>query len=215
MSLVILVPMLGRPHRVTPLIDSIRAATPSARVLFLTTPTDTEVHAAIHAAHCERLDVDYAPGDYARKINAGVAATTEALIFMAADDIAFHAGWFAACQRRLTDGIGVVGTNDLTNKRTMTGRHSTHSLVTREYAERGLIDGKPGVLCEEYPHEWCDDELVATARKRQAWIHATDAYVEHLHPMGGKAPMDEMYAQQSNRIVAGREIFRRRSHLWK
>lgn len=214
MNLVILVPMLGRPQRVKPLLASIHAATPQARVLFLTTPGDDAVAEQIDAASCERLEVEYAPGDYARKTNRGYQHTTEELIFLGADDLHFHPGWFDACTKRLDPGIGVVGTNDLTNPRTMTGRHSTHSLVTREYADRGLIDRRPGILCEDYPHEYCDDELIGTARKRRAFVHATDAHVEHLHPMGGKAPMDEMYAQQEARLIAGRDIFRRRRRLW-
>lgn len=215
MSLAILVPMLGRPHRVAPLLASIRAATPEAKVLFLTTPGDNDVATTIDGTGEQRIDVDYAPGDYARKINIGVAATTERFVFTAADDLHFHPGWFKACLRRLGDGIGVIGTNDLSNRRTIMGRHSTHSLITREYCELGLIDGRPGVLCEDYPHEYCDDELVATARKRRAWVHATDAIVEHLHPMVDKAPMDDMYAQQAERSAAGREIYLRRRRLWR
>lgn len=214
MSLAILVPMLGRPHRVVPLLASIRAATPTARVLFLTTPTDTKVRAAIDEAGAERLDVPYASGDYARKINHGYRHTTEDLLFMAADDVHFHPGWFEACLRRLSDRVGAVGTNDLCNRRTMQGRHSTHSLVARWYADLGTIDGQPGILCEEYLHEWVDDEFVGTARKRQAWAHATDAIVEHLHPMAAKAPMDPLYAQQAKRMAAGRAIFERRKRLW-
>ena len=46
----------------------------------------------------------------------------------------------------------MVGTNDLTNKRTIRGRHSTHSLVTRDYADLGTIDGQPGPLFQGYHH---------------------------------------------------------------
>lgn len=214
MSLAILVPMLGRAHRIEPLLASIRAATPTAKVLFLTAPTDADVRAAIDRTGEERLDVEYAPGDYQRKINAGYRHTTEELLFMAADDVHFHPGWFEACKRRLCDQIGAVGTNDLSNRRAIRGRHSTHSLVARWYADLGTIDGQPGILCEEYPHEFCDDEFVATARKRRAWAHATDAIVEHLHPMASKAPMDDLYAQQGERMAAGRVIYQRRKRLW-
>ena len=214
-DLVILVPMLGRPHRVEPLLASIRAATPGARVLFLTTPDDTPTRSAIAAAGVEQLTVPYRPaGDYARKINAGYRHTTEPLLFTAADDLDFHDRWFEYCVAHLTPGIGVVGTNDLTNPRTMSGSTSTHSLVTRWYADLGLADGQPGLLYEGYPHEFVDDELVATARHRNAFSHCAAAHVEHLHPMAGKAPMDPMYAQQRYRMDRGRVIFRRREHLW-
>lgn len=215
-ALVILVPMLGRPHRVDPLLDSIEEATPAARVLFLTTPCDTAVTDAIDRRGAERLEVAYrSRGDYARKINAGHQRTTEPLLFLAACDLHFHRGWFEACLQVMSAGVGVVGTNDLTNRRTMSGAHSTHSLVARWYADLGLIDGTPGVLHEGYPHEFVDDELVGTAKHRGAWAHAVDAHVEHLHPMGGKAPMDDLYAAQRDRMARGRREFARRRRLWK
>lgn len=210
MSLAILIPMLGRAQRVRPLVESIRTTTPTARVLFLTTPTDSEVRTTIDALGCERVDVDYAPGDYSRKIHVGYQHTTERLLFTGAVDLLFHPGWFDACVRRLNPGIGVVGTNDLTNKRTIRGRHSTHSLVTRDYADLGTIDGQPGPLFQGYHHSFCDDELVATARKRGAWIHATDAKVEHLHPMARKVPDDEIYELGRSHFEEDRQLFKER-----
>lgn len=214
-DLAILVPMLGRPHRVEPLLASIRAATPDARVLFLTSPDDTEVHDAIDRAGMERLDVPrFRKGDYARKINHGYRHTTEPLLFTAADDLHFHPGWFEIATRKLGPQIGVVGTNDLCNSRTRWG-HSTHSLVTRDYADRfGTIDEPGKILHEGYPHEYVDDELVGTAKKRRAYIHASRAIVEHLHPMASKAPMDEQYRKQGARMRAGRALYERRSRLW-
>lgn len=208
-----LVPMLYRAHRVEPLLASITAATPSARVLFLTTPEDLPVRDAIDQAGADRLDVDWQDtGDFARKTNAGYRATTEPLLFLGADDLHFHPGWYETCLMLLDPGIGVIGTNDLTNRRTAHG-HSTHSLVTRDYANLGTIDG-PGILHEGYPHELVDDELVETAQFRGAYRHAPDAFVEHLHPMGGKAPMDPSYALQSERIAAGRPLYTERRKLW-
>lgn len=210
-DLCILVPMLGRPHTVEPLLDSIHEATPTARVLFLVSPEDYEVHDAI--GDHERLTIPWRPGDYQRKINEGYRHTAEPLLFTGACDIRFHPGWFEACLARLSGQIGVVGTNDLCNSRTRL-RHSTHSLVTRDYADRGTIDEPRTIYHEGYPHELCDDELVETAKRRGAYAHARDAHVEHLHPMNGGAPMDELYAQQAERILAGRALFRERRRLW-
>lgn len=213
MSLVILVPMLGRPHRVAPLLASIRASC-EARVLFLLTPGDHDVIAAVGAE--EQLFVEREPaGDYARKINQGIAATDEDLIFTGADDLQFHRFWYQHAARHLRPGVGVIGTNDRCNRRTMRGEHATHMLVTRSYVDQhGTID-EPGKFYHEgYPHEWCDDEAVETARHRGAFVSARDSIVEHLHPMNGKAPMDAMYALQSQRIQAGRALYQRRRRLW-
>lgn len=216
MTVAVLVPMLGRPHRVAPLLESLVATAPSAEPLFLLSPNDAAVHDAVAAADAPHLDVlGPFPGDYARKINAGYRHTTADLLFLAADDLLFHDGWLEAAVAELRPGVGVVGTNDLGSPRVMAGDHATHSLVTRDYCDRfGTIDGAGAVLTEEYPHEFVDDEFVATAKHRDAWAFAFGSHVEHLHPSWGKAPMDPMYAQQRNRMAKGRRIYRRRQHLW-
>lgn len=216
-SLAVIVPMLGRAHRVGPLLRSVHAATPDARVLFVTTPEDLDVRDTLDRAGAERIDVDWQPvGDYARKINAGHRHTTEELLFLGADDLHFHPGWLDAATARLAPGIGVVGTNDLGNPRVMRGEHATHSLITRAYVdEHGVIDEPGKILHEGYVHEFCDDELVGTAKKRGAWAFAGDSHVEHLHPHWGKAPTDASYDAQGERLEASRAHYERRRRLWK
>lgn len=217
-GLVILVPMLGRPHRVRPLLDSIEQATPAANVLFLLSRSDATVRRVVGETGRAFREFPYSPiGDYAMKINAGVAATREPLLFTGADDLRFWPGWFEAALAMLTPGIGVVGTNDLGNPRVLAGDHATHFLVTRDYTKRGTID-RPGsgmLFHPEYPHEFVDDELVGTAKRRGAWAMAIDSYVEHLHPDWGKAQTDALYQQQTNRMRLGQRVYVRRRRLWE
>ena len=214
-DLVILVPMLGRAHRVVPLLESIRE-TCDARVLFCLTPGDVTVLRAVEVAGGQCIMVGQKPaGDYARKINHGYRFTTEEHIFCGADDLLFHPGWYEAAAAELRDGVGVVGTNDLGSPRVMAGEHSTHSLVTRRYANLyGTIDQPGAIMHEAYPHEWVDDELVETAKARGAWAFAGGSYVEHLHPNWGKAPSDRMYSKQRARMRAGATLYRQRRRLW-
>jgi hypothetical protein len=216
-ELVILVPVLGRPHRVEPLLASIERATPGARVLFLADPGDNEEISAVQMASDRqvcRVELDTGGGNYARKINRGVQLTDEPLLFLGADDLDFKVGWLEEAKTELQPGIGVVGTNDLGSRRVMEGLHATHSLVTRAYAELGTIDEAGKLLHEGYPHEFVDDEFVATAKHRGAWAFASDSHVEHLHPNWGKAPMDRLYRGQRRRMRVGRQIFLRREPLW-
>lgn len=210
----IIVPMLGRPHRVAPLLGSIYSASPEARVVFVCTPDDSAVPAVEQAGY-EPLFVKYRPrGDYARKVQAGIEATDEPLIFTGADDLHFHPGWLEAAAPLISDAVGVVGTNDLCNGRVIAGEHATHFLVARWYVELGTID-EPGVLFHHgYRHEFIDDELVGTAKRRGAWAFAADSLVEHLHPMAGKAPMDILYAEQKRRMGMSRALYQRRRRLW-
>lgn len=210
-DLAILVPVLGRPHRVVPLLDS-ASETAACTVHFLASPDDRAEIEAIEADGRGVLEV--VEGNYAQKINHACRVTASALVFLGADDLLFHPGWLTAACRRLTAGIGVVGTNDLCNPRTLRGEHSTHSLVAREYISAGTIDDPRCLLHEGYPHEYVDDEFIETAKHRGAYAHAHSSIVEHLHPMVGKAPVDRLYAGQRRRMRYGRRLYERRRHLW-
>ena len=212
MSVVILIPVLGRPQNVVPMLETIEFAGNHPYLFLASMGDETEI------AELERAGANYAitpfvikPGDYARKINYGFAITTEEFIFTGADDLLFHERWFDNAMRVTRPKHGVVGTNDLGNARVMAGHHSTHSLVRRSYIDRhGTVDEKRKVLCEEYPHEFVDDELVATAKRRGAWVWAGDSIVEHLHPHWGKGPTDALYDQFEVRMRQGRRIWDRR-----
>ncbi len=220
----VLVPVLRRVHRLAPFLESLEAATPLPHeTVFLTTTGDGEVIAEARrlAALVPSLVVaELAPnrvGDYARKINHGVSITSAPFVFTGADDLAFHPGWLPAALAPFTDpAVGVVGTNDLApTVRARAGEHSTHFVARRSYVtEFGTIDEPGKLLHEGYPHEYVDDELVATAKLRGAWRYAAGAVVEHLHPSWGKAPTDELYAAQARRMIEGRRLFARRRRLW-
>ncbi len=205
----ILVPVLARPANVRPLLESIAESTPEPyRVLFIADPHDEAEHFAI----AEMGGWMIAPGgSYASKINAGVAATDEGLILLAADDVRMHPGWLEAAVAEIDKGAQVVGLNDL---RPRDGDHATHFLVTREYCERGTIDGHPGVLHEGYIHNWPDRELIETACRRGVYAYSREAVVEHRHVLDGKAPMDSTYEKGQASFRQDARLFRRRSRLW-
>jgi hypothetical protein len=216
-DLAVVIPMLGRPHTVAPLAESIRATVPAAQIVWALSAGDTFVDGAVAKVGGAVLHVPYQPvGDYARKINAGYRATTQPLIFCGACDLRFHPGWYRAAVDALTPGVGVVGTNDLGSPRVIAGDHSTHSLVTRDYADRhGTVDGPGAILAEVYPHEFVDDEFVETAKHRRAFAAARAAHVEHLHPNWNRAiPVDGLYLGQRARMVRGRPIYQARRNLW-
>lgn len=213
-AVVVLVPMLGRPHTVAPLRESLAASTDRARLQWLVTSTDEDVIRAVRGDDV-MLVPPRARGDYAYKMNLGYHSSSEPLIFLGACDIRFHAGWLEACEAKVAQGFGVVGTNDLGNSRTATGQLSTHTLVTRDYADRfGVIDQPGQLLHEGYWHEFCDNELVDTAKARGQYGHAADAVVEHLHPMWGKAEPDAMYDNALRRMGQGYALYKKRRPLW-
>ena len=214
----IVIPVLRRPRNVAPLVESIEANTPEPhRTLFVASPGDDDEYEAVRVAGAELLIISRPPtrGDWARKVNAAYRRSDEPFLFLGADDLRFHPGWLTAALSCLGPGIGVVGTNDLSSPRVMSGQHATHFLVTREYADRfGTLDGPRQVAVERYRHEYVDDELIGTARKRGAYAFAASSHVEHMHPAWGKAETDPLYDAQQARMRGDRMLFLRRRRQW-
>lgn len=159
------------------------------------------------------LPADPGVGDYAKKVNLGYRETEEELLLTGADDLRFHANWLDHVTAQLVSRprVGVVGTNDLGSKRVMSGQHSTHSVVTRRYADVwGTADAPGQVLAEVYRHNFVDDELVQTARMRGAFRIARQAFVEHLHPHWGKGKLDATYKLGLADFDRDRKIYRER-----
>ena len=214
----IVVPVLARPHRVLPLMDAVSEATEwPHRLLFVVSESDNGQRAALEAAHADHLVVADQQTSYPAKCNAAWRASTEPWLFLAADDITPHRGWLAEAHRvQAETGALVVGTNDLSNRRTIEGTHSTHTLVARSYCdEPGATGDAPGVLHEGYHHWYCDDELVEVAKARGVWAHAGDSIVEHHHPYHGKGEMDATYRKGESRKRHDRATFMRRRRLWR
>jgi len=217
----LLIPVLDRPKRVAPVLRSLEENTGAPfRALFIASQGFPDEHRAVEAAGGELVVVGFphGPGDYARKINFAATKTTEPVLFLAADDVTFHPGWYeAACAALATlpEQCGAVGTQDMGNSRVLAGTHSTHSLVTRDYMTRfGTIDEPGQLLHTGYPHEFVDDEFVETAKHRGRFAFANDSVVEHLHPHWGKARFDSTYRRATARLEKGRAVYKQRAHLW-
>ena len=217
-DVVILIPVLGRPHHIRPFLSSLYHSTNRARPLFICNYGDQRVVSVIQREGEEVIFVDTEPGisgDYARKINAGYHKSKEPLIFLGATDLKFHVNWLENAEQYITDQIQVVGTNDLGNPDVLRGNHSTHSLLTRKYADDfGTIDEPNKILCEEYVHEYVDNEFCETAKYRNAWAMAMDSIVEHMHPAFRKGHWDESYRNLSERLGPSKDTYEKRKHLW-
>lgn len=214
----ILIPVLNRPHRVAPLLENIKATTPEPHeVVFIATRWDHGQVDALEQSGARYVLVAPEHEGYANKINVGAwTITTAGHVFTAADDLIFHDGWLGTALARMVDGIDVVGTNDLHNPRVLAGTHSTHSLVRRSYVEDpGAVIGHPGrLLCEEYEHAFCDDELVGTAQHRGVFAMAMDSHVEHMHPYFESAPLDDTYRKGMASIAHDEAVHDARKHKW-
>lgn len=214
-DVVVLIPMLGRPEHIEPLLESLYLTKQDCRPLFLVSPHDIDVKDKISSIGEEMFEVSYRPrGDYARKINAGYRISKEPLIFLGASDLKFHDNWFENAVAQMNSNISVVGTNDLGNQRVIRGLHSTHSLLTREYADMGTVDESNTILHEGYVHEYVDDEFVETAKCRNSFSMAMNSIVEHMHPAWKKGKWDSSYKDADRRAEMGYKLYNRRRPSW-
>lgn len=210
----VVVPVLHRPQNVGRLMDSLRATTGMATAWFIVEDGDFEEMEAVQAAGAQLL---FHSGTFAQKVNSWYQTVTRNVapwVLLVGDDAVFRSGWLdhALAQAKLS-GAKVVGTNDLANARVTRGEHATHMLIARDYIDEiGASWDGPGVVCHEGYHHWfVDDEIVTAAKQRGVWAPCLTSIVEHMHPIAGKAPDDEVYQKGRECADADRRRFYRRS----
>lgn len=221
-EVVVVVPVLGRPWRIVPVIaaflDALRE-TP-CRLLFVASPEDTAEIAKLEQVGASYIVAPFeqGPGDWARKTNLAYRETTEPWLFTGADDLCFCPGWAdRALECAARTGAGVVGTQDNANVRVMQGEHATHNLVARWYADSlGTVDGAGAVVSEVYSHNYVDDELVETAKARGLWTFCEDSEVPHMHPNWDRhVARDETYDLGQRDFQADARLFQQRRQLFQ
>jgi glycosyltransferase involved in cell wall biosynthesis len=220
-DIAVLVPVLERPERAGPLVESLLAASRTeVELIFLVTEGDDAQLTACLATDAMTVVVPFPleGGDYARKINHGILCTDAPWLFQAGDDLRFHDGWdetlLAFSQARPTGRV--LGTNDMGNPLVKRGMHSTHSLIQRSYVEEyGTIDEPGKALHEGYWHCWVDNELIETAKSRSAYWSCRRSVVEHLHHIWRKGTDDSTYRRGQRRYHEDHALFRERRALWR
>jgi glycosyltransferase involved in cell wall biosynthesis len=194
----VIIPVLARPQNVAPLLANLRGSTKvELRILFVCSDGDLEEITAVEKEGAEYLLLDAPPadGNYAKKINLGYHSTSNPWLFLASDDLEFHAGWAETALARARERNHVVGTNDKFNAFVRQGILATHSLIRRAYIDDpgASLDGPGFVYHEGYSHNFVDCELSVLARHRNVYIYAQGAVVQHMHPLARKTPMDSTY----------------------
>lgn len=153
------------------------------------------------------------PGTFAQKANAAVPWVHSPWMFLCGDDVKFHDDW-ASVALDAANGttMKVVGTNDLGTEAVRSGQHATHMLLNMDYIdEQGASWDGPGTVAHEGYHHWfVDNELVAVAKQRNVWTHATASIVEHLHPYFERGEWDDVYALGESRAREDGELWMQR-----
>ena len=198
LPLATLIPVLNRPQNVEPLITSFKQSRTPGLIVFIANIEDIDELIALNANLYNEMRIIQVVDAHTwpQKINVGVEQVEADWYLCAADDIYFHRGWWKATSTLRADKtVGVIGTNDMGNPRVIAGEHTTHPLIRRQYImQQGTYD-QPGVAIHEgYKHWYCDDELVITAKMRDAWAFCPEARIQHMHPYWNpETPVDDTY----------------------
>lgn len=208
----VLIPTLNRPHSIADLVQNLKDTAPEATPYFIIEAHDTATAEAIEAAGANKI-VNARVASYAGAINTAIHLTTEPYILLASDDLIFYPNWLTPLLE-LAQDFGLVGTNDLYNPDVLAGKHATHYLITREYANQGSIDDPDAFLHEGYIHNYTDTEAIATAAYRKQWTPCLDSIIEHRHWVWGLATQDETYAKGATTVQKDAGLFNSRTPLW-
>ena len=198
----IFIPTYQRAHRIAALVGNIRETTDGAIGSSSSRWKVTHPRGRRSTRSANECIINTGQPTYAGAINAAYHATDEPYFFCGADDLRFYPGWLTHALAAMTDGVGVVGVNDLAYRR--------HSSMVRArpifwyagmYIARysGVID-QPDTVLYDYDHNYTDTEFIATARMRRMYRYCSEAIVEHLHPLWGKAADDPIYAKGRRRV---------------
>ena len=225
-EVILLVPILQRPHLIEPLRQNWKRTTPEETMLvFLPDDDDGE-----SLDELRRVGASAVPSEargWAGKINAEVRSGPNDLsrwwqevryVFCMADDVVLHPGWLDEVMSVMTTypNTRVVGTLDLLTGNVMAGEHAVHFMTDRRYIDEvgGVVDEGPGsFLCEKYRHNYVDTEFIGTAKSRGVF-QPSRAVVEHLHHIGDKAQYDDVYRIGDASKAKDAAIYDRRRALW-
>lgn len=223
MKVAVLIPVLNRPHRVEPLLQSLLESERiiPLQILFIVSRDDSQELAVIQNAAAQHLIVDWQPGrgDYAAKVNLAASKSKADWLLAGADDLVFKPGWAdIAIAVAEESRKRFVATNDMANPAVMHGNHATHPLLHRSYFQLGTIDQPRKIYHEGYSHQCVDVEATETALYRDEFVFAQMSIVEHHHPIypkkGVRVPMDSTYEKA---MADGKEdlvLLHTRRHLW-
>jgi hypothetical protein len=194
----IIVPTIGRSHKLFPLAWNIANTTPVGQysITFVVDRDDPDSQRIVAAIEGPVSFVIADKRGYVHCTNLGVHATDSPLLALVNDDVIFHAFWYEEAIKHLSPLVQVIGTNDL-SPHTEGGVNCTMPIIRRSYInELGGNYNEPGNAYHEgYWHNFAESEMWHLAQHRRVARWVEECVIEHRHPDWGTADMDATYAE--------------------
>lgn len=209
-EIAVIVPVLRRPHRIVDLLNSfyLSGHTGRANIYFVADDDDEEELAELRRVNANMIINNSLWRTFAVKCNLGYRETDEPWLLFIGDDVEFHHGWLDAAFAN-DDGSAFISTNDMFNRGVLAGLHATHPIIRRDWLdEHGASWDGPGTVCHTgYRHWYVDNEWTAVARAANQFRYAPECVIEHLHPLAGKAPTDDVYRLGQDHTIGDRQLY--------
>lgn len=216
MTLGIYIPTYGRPDKLQQVADNLKEATKGDFNLYWCVEKHDPKSIKAAKATGAKVIVNTGKPCYADALQEIYEQTDEEIFFWGNDDFLFLKDWDVEPMRMIKEnkGIGVLGVHD-GNPNT---RYSTISFIRRKYIEEqsGVVD-MPNRVLYPYHHNYVDDELTNTAKKRDVWAYCSAPCIHHQHHSFkwlGEFPHDDTYAKNDKNFAEDTNTYYSRVHLW-
>ena len=194
MKMCVVVPSRGRPENAERLAQAFKDTGAEADLYIVIDNDDPKWNEYAKSENYKKLPADNKTGGCAKSLNTGAVLLLDItkyplydyFVFMGDDHLPRTPGWDKAFIQALGTNTGIVYGDDL-----LQGAN----LPTAYGMTRDLVDELRGMTFPGCIHLFFDNFVKQLGLDLEYLKYLPDVIIEHLHPVAGKAEMDEGYAR--------------------
>jgi hypothetical protein len=194
MKMCVVVPSRGRPENAERLAQAFKDTNTEADLYIVIDNDDLKWNEYAKSENYKKLPADNKTGGCAKSLNTGAVYLLDItkfplydyFVFMGDDHIPRTQGWDKAFIQALGQNTGIVYGDDL-----LQGAN----LPTAFGMSRDLVNELRGMTFPGCVHLFFDNFVKQLGLDLEYLKYLPDVIIEHLHPVAGKAEMDEGYAR--------------------
>jgi glycosyltransferase involved in cell wall biosynthesis len=194
MKMCVVVPSRGRPENAERLAQAFKDTNTEADLYIVIDNDDPKWNEYAKSENYKKLPADNKTGGCAKSLNTGAVYLLDItkfplydyFVFMGDDHLPRTENWDKAFIQALKLNTGIVYGNDLLQG---------ENLPTAFGMNRNLVDELRGMTFPGCVHLFFDNFVKQLGIDLGSLTYLPDVIIEHLHPVAGKAEMDEGYAR--------------------
>lgn len=194
MKMCVVVPSRGRPENAERLAQAFKDTNTEADLYIVIDNDDPKWNEYAKSENYKKLPADNKTGGCAKSLNTGAVYLLDItkfplydyFVFMGDDHLPRTENWDKAFIQALKSDTGIVYGNDLLQG---------ENLPTAFGMSRNLVNELRGMTFPGCVHLFFDNFVKQLGIDLGNLIYLPEVIIEHLHPVAGKAEMDEGYAR--------------------